>query len=272
MGKIYKVFKQIFLNQTKIINLIVLILMGFICVVPASAQQTIKQSNDEFVLWHSLTGEVVQLAVDADDDGDGIDNALEVNGFTYDPINRLQLWNGDLSVKYFKTDPLRWSTDGDPYSDYMEATRINMPAAVPSREAHPLVAARPVIIVGMEDYDVNIKGEITSSDGGSQSGTFTNTTSQSTEKGGEVTASAGWSAKDGLSFGASVTGIYSRTNTTTKSSESTFGSNWGTTRSTNPSEAASLTLRVYYENLGSAPALEVVPTFNLVIGQNCLKL
>ncbi len=270
MEKIYKVFKQTYLDQAEKINLIVLILMGFISAVPAIAQQAIQQNNDEYVLWRSANGEVIQLAVDVDDDGDGIDNALEVNGFTYNALDGLQAWNGDVSVKYFKTDPLRWSTDGDPYSDYMEATEINMPSAVPFPERHPLVAARPVIIIGMEDYDVNILGEITNTTGGSLTGSYTNETSQTTEKGGEVSVSGGWSAKDGLSFGASVTGTYSRSNSTTKSSTNGFGSDWNSTRSTNPNEAASLTLRIYMQNLGSAAAREVVPTFNLVIGNKTI--
>jgi concanavalin A-like lectin/glucanase superfamily protein/binary toxin B/toxin PA/type IX secretion system substrate protein len=249
---------------------IFLILIVSFSVTTINAQQSIQQSTDEFIAFRSSNGEVIQLAVAADDDGDGIANVLEINGFTYNPTDGLLAWTGDTNVKYFKTDPLRWSTDGDPYSDYMESTRINMPANVPKEEAHPLVAARPVIIVGMADYDVNIKGEITNTNGGSLTGSYTNETSQTTEKGGEVSASAGWSAKDGLSFGASVTATYSKSNTTTKSSTNGFGSDWNTTLSTNPNEAASLTLRIYMQNLGSAAALDVTPTFNLVIGHKTI--
>jgi hypothetical protein len=75
-------------------------------------------------------GTVRLLKPTADDDEDGIENALEVNGYTYSPIDGLQTWDGDSSKTYYITDPLRWSTDGDPYSDYTEVTGVNMHPAV----------------------------------------------------------------------------------------------------------------------------------------------
>ena len=61
-------------------------------------------------------------------------------------------------------------------------------------------------------------------------------------------------------------GSYSHTWVHTESTTSTLGSNWSKTQSSNPSEAARLKLRVFMENIGSASALDVVPTFNLMIG------
>lgn len=62
----------------------------------------------------------------AQDDGDGIENALEVNGFTYDVIDGIQPWNGDPDVPDFVTNPPRWSTDEDPYSDFTETSGVNL--------------------------------------------------------------------------------------------------------------------------------------------------
>ncbi|MCL4705105.1 T9SS type A sorting domain-containing protein [bacterium] len=213
-------------------------------------------------------GRTIQLSAAADDDEDGIENLLEVNGFTYSPGAGLQPWDGDTTKTYYKTDPLRWSTDGDPYSDFMEVSGVNMPAGVPAPENHPLVAARPVIKIGMDNYDVIPISEITTSEGGEQSSSFTNETSSSDEVGGEVTVGASLNPLKLVS--AEVTASYSHTWTRTQSSTSSFGTNWSNTRSTNPSQAARLKLNVYMQNLGSATALEVKPTFNLVLGEKTI--
>ena len=115
------------------------------------AQQVTFQNtaNGEFFILKAADGREIRLAAQTDDDEDGIENALEINGFTYSPTDGLQPWDGDESKTYFKTDPLRWSTDGDPYSDFMEVSGVNMPAGVPSPENKPLVAARPIINIGM---------------------------------------------------------------------------------------------------------------------------
>ena len=98
-----------------------------------------------------------------DVDGDGISNELEVNGYTFTALGGLKPWNGDPNVKHYITDPLRWSTDGDPYSDYMEVTGINMPASISAPENNPLVAARPIISIKMTDYTVETLATISNS-------------------------------------------------------------------------------------------------------------
>lgn len=213
-------------------------------------------------------GDIISLSPLADDDEDGIDNLLEINGFTYNPADGLQPWNGDSSVVYYRTDPLRWSTDGDPYSDYMEVSGVNMPAGVSSPENDPLVAARPVISIGMTDYDVIPITEISNTSGGEQSSSYTNETSSTDEVGGSVTVGAELNPFKLVS--AEVTASYSHTWTSTQSTTSTFGTNWSDTRTTNPSQAARLKLRVFMKNLGSATALDVVPTFNLVLGEKTI--
>lgn len=216
----------------------------------------------------SADGRVIRLLANADDDEDGIENALEIDGFTYSPEQGLQPWDSDSSKTYYRTDPLRWSSDGDPYSDFMEVSGVNMPAGVPAPENHPLVAARPVINIGMTDYDVILISEITNTEGGEESSSFTNETSSSDEVGGEVSVGAELNPFKLVS--AEVTASYSHTWTRTQSSTSTFGTNWSNTRSTNPSQAARLKLRVFMQNLGSATALDVTPTFNLVLGEKTI--
>jgi hypothetical protein len=246
----------------------IVVLIVFAYLAPVTAAPRIVGNNDEYIVLRSDNGKIIQLAVADDDDEDGIDNALEINGFTYDLINGLQEWNGDLGIAYFKTDPLRWSTDGDPYSDFMEVSGVNMPSGVPLRESHPLVAARPVVKIGMNDYDVIPIGEITSSEGGEQSESYTNETSETDEVGGSVSVSASLNPFELV--GGEATATYSHTWTSTQSSTNSFGSNWNTTRSSNSSTAARLKLRIYMENLGSATALNVTPTFSLLLGNKTI--
>ncbi len=229
----------------------------------------IRQVNGgAIIVITAADGREIRLVANADDDEDGIENSLELNGFTYSPTEGLQPWDGDSSKTYFRTDPLRWSSDGDPYSDFMEVSGVNMPAGVPSPENHPLVAARPVINIGMTDYDVIPISEITNTSGGEQSRAFTNETSSSDEVGGQVTVSA--ELNPFKLVGGEVSASYSHTWTTTQSTTSTLGTNWSNTRSTNASQAARLKLRVFMQNLGSATALDVKPTFNLTLGQKVI--
>jgi len=248
-----------------------LILFLNILLTLVSAQNNSIDSADQpqTVLLKAADGTFTQLVAAADDDGDGIDNILEVNGFTYDVINGLQEWTGDSTVKHYKTDALRWSTDGDPYSDYMEVTGINMPSAIAAPENHPLVAARPVIVIKMEDYDVIPIETITDTKGGEQSSAFTNETSTSNTVSAEVTVEA--SLNPFKLASASVTAGYSHTWSSTQSSTSTFGTNWSNTRSSSPNEAAELRLRIYMENLGGATALDVMPTVNLKLGKKTIS-
>jgi len=212
------------------------------------------------------------LAAD-DADEDGISNQLEVGGFVYDVVqDSLLPWDGDSSKAWYVTDPLRWSTDGDPYSDYTEATGVNMHSAVPYPESHPLVAARPVIRMEMVSYDVVPIGTITDTEGHEQSSAYTNTTSSQHEVGGSVTvgATAKLNPFEPAEASVEVSASYSYTWSTTKSSTSSLGSNWSRARSTNPDKAASLKMQVYMENIGSAPALNVQPEFNLKIGDKLI--
>lgn len=250
--------------------IIQLLIISFLPINQGFAQQVRPQFSPERSVIELLStgGQKVTILANADDDEDGISNILEVDGFTYSPTQGLQPWDGDPNKRHFKTDPLRWSTDGDPYSDYMEVSGVNMPAGIPSPENHPLVAARPVINIAMTDYDVIPISEITNTDGGEENNSFTNETSSSHEVGGEVTVEA--SLNPFKLASASVTASYSHTWSRTESTTSSFGSNWSNARSTHTDKAARLRLRVYMQNLGSATALDVQPTFNLVLGNKTI--
>lgn len=211
-----------------------------------------------------------------DDDKDGISNRLEISGYTYSPGRGLQAWQGG-EEPHFKTDPRRWSTDGDPYSDYMEATGINMPAGVPAPENHPLIAARPIIAVFMESFDIIPIATKSTGQNTSKMTSSSHTTSNTNTVGGEVGVEAQTKVGGSLlgpeaefSQKVSLKASYSHTwvSTDTESSSQTTGSSSNVT--VDPSRAARLKLRLYYENVGSSPARDVSPTFTLSLGEKTI--
>ena len=191
-----------------------------------------SQNKGGFVYLTAPDGTEKALSDTGDVDGDGISNELEVNGYTFSALGGLKPWNGDPNVKHYITDPLRWSTDGDPYSDYMEVTGINMPASISAPENDPLVAARPIISIKMTDYTVETLATISNSNGGHVDSTFTNETSNSDEVGAEVTVEASLNPFELV--GGSVTGSYSHTWTSTNSTTANIGKDWNDTRTTQP--------------------------------------
>ena len=241
------------------------LLLGIITVttvLPSNAQ-------DRWVAYKKADGSTAQLLASADTDGDGIDNELEINGYVFDlGSGSILPWDGDTSKRYFFTDPLRASTDGDPYSDFMEATGANMPGSIEAPYNHPLVAARPIIAVYMTDYEVILNGEITDEQGGSRTESFTNQTSNEDQFGVGVTVGVDLNPLSLASVEAEYN--YSFTQSFTQSSTFTDEFNWNSARSVNEAEAARLRLNVYYVNLGSAPASNVRPTFSLRIGNKVI--
>ncbi len=227
------------------------------------------QPAAETVVLKGPDGRYTIFNVAEDNDGDGIDNGLEINGFTYNINDGIQAWDGDSSKTYYITDPNRWSTDGDPYSDYMEVTGINMPSAISAPENHPLVAARPVITIKMTDYDVITLATITNTKGGEEKSSFTNEVSTSNTVSASVSVGAELNPFKLVS--AEVTASYSHTWSNTRSTTSEFGSNWSNTRTTQPEQAAKLKLRIFMENIGSATALDVKPTVNLKLGDKVIS-
>ena len=247
--------------RTAAILIVILILHSI------SGRAAFGQAQRATIPFTTSGGNLVMLAPNADDDEDGVENLLEIDGYAYTPSTGLQACTPAGNPACFQTDPTQWSTDGDPYSDYMEVTGVNMPAGVQRPFNHPLVAARPVIAMRMPNYQVSPLGDITNSQGGDRQKSFTNTTTNTDQLGGSLstTVEAKLNPFEPVSASATATIEYSHTWTRTESSTSTLGSNWSSARSTNINEAAALTLQVYMENLGSADALDVQPTFNLML-------
>lgn len=266
-GSAYPFYNVSFFKPVLIVHIFIVTLIIILSGVAQNAAPQSSNPNDMVQLIAS-DGSIRLLKATADDDGDGIDNALEINGFTYSALDGLQPWDGDTTKTYYITDPLRWSTDGDPYSDFMEVSGINMPASISYPENHPLVAARPVISIKMADYDVIPLETISDSRGGEESSSFTNEVSNTDEVSASVTVEA--TLNPFKLVGGSATASYSHTWTTTESSTSSFGTNWNNTRTTNPDQAARLKLRIYMENKGGATALNVRPTINLKLGKKTI--
>ena len=232
-------------------------------------QTTLAQSSPNWIDFTKPDGTTIQLLAGADTDGDGIENGLEIDGFVFDLASgEIIAWDGDESKKHYFTDPLRASTDGDPYSDLMEVTGANMPGSIKAPYNHPLVAARPIIAVYMTDYEVIPNGEISDEEGRSISDAFTNETTNEDQFGVGVEVEASLNPLELASVSASYD--YSHTMSHTHSSTLTEEFNWSSARSVSESEAARLRLNVYYVNLGSAPASNVRPTFNLMLGNKVI--
>lgn len=223
-----------------------------------------QDSESATVRFAAPDGSVHVLAASADDDGDGIENALEVNGFTYHAVDGIQPWNGDPTVRHFKTNPQRWSTDEDPYSDFTEASGVNLPPNIEAPFNHPLVAARPVISVYMDSYDVVPVAEITDTRGRSITASYTNETTNEDQLGGSITGTAKLNPLEMASVAVEVSYSHTWVNTESTTRDTTVDVSKATT--TSPQEAAKLKLRVYYQNRGSAAARNVRPTINLLLG------
>jgi photosystem II stability/assembly factor-like uncharacterized protein len=201
-----------------------------------------------------------------DSDLDGIPDHLERNGFRFDSVTGQPVaCTPGVDRPCFVTDPLAWSSDGDPYSDWQEASGINMDATVEAPYNSPLVAAYPVIEVVLDQYSITPNGTITDSSGGALADGQAYTASVESTRGASVSVSAG--VFDGV-FGGGVEGEVSYSRTVGYASTATWSQevNWETTESTDIQNAATLSLSLFARNTGGATALNVRPTFNIYIG------
>ena len=240
-------------------------------------------------------GDGVIAALDVDDDGDsehdglgldsdrdGVANFLEVYGYEYDALaDRLFRWDGDVTARYFKSDPLQPSTDQDPYPDGMEVTGVFMDPSVRAPGDHPMIPGYPNIIVTLEAYDVSLEAEITYTDGITETAGQEWTRSVDTEA--SVTEELSWEL--GTEVGGSVGVVDSSVSATVSgtiggrrsatyttavgysSGESRASAEqWSEAVSSNPSETARISLHLKVRNVGTSTASNIRPTFTLRIG------
>ncbi|MEL6445218.1 MAG: binary toxin-like calcium binding domain-containing protein [Bacteroidota bacterium] len=201
----------------------------------------------------------------ADGDGDCVPDLIEVTGYTYDASG-----GGALTpctpgpADCYVTDPTTWSSDGDPYSDFQEATGINLPT-IRAPYGHPLVAASPQISVVLVNYVYTPTSTIQDSRGGSLT------------QGSSVTVGTSFTETLSATIGSEVslvdpkvTSEITASESRTTSQESTQSTdveiNWETATSDTFNEAATLALDIRVRNTGSATALRIAPRFNVYIG------
>ena len=260
----------------------------------------------------------LHAAIDNDDDGDGVhdgegdfdndgvSNAMEYYGYTYDKVNGFRAaryptlsTSGDGSMtatqepfdpfslsswqSYFKTDPTVASTDRDPYEDYEEITGAKkdgtpMDSSVQLPGTHPLIPAYPIIVVKLTGIDVTVNATISSNESKLSSNTWSEQT-RSEDKtvtnwhkqaNAEVDVSAkGASGKATAMISKDTT--HTVDNTVTTNNSSFTQDQWSQAISTNTLQAASLKLHTKVMNLGTAVAKDVQPTVNLLIGGKTIK-
>lgn len=244
------------------------------------------QSNPSLSLEQLASGNfrvsyISQDLAETDTDGDGLYDELERNGFVYSTVKGFELWNGKEGDKYYKTDPTQWSTDGDPYGDQDEVTGLHIDSSIKEPGNDPLVASFPIMSIDVSGYTIVPQGEISLSNSRSVSSEFsessstTDTVSDSSTKGGEVSVSHEFGLLEG-GTSVSASAHYEKTHTTehsvTKETGSTNGSaqEWAQATTSNPGEAAHLKLNVKLKNSGTATARDIVPTFNISIGDRLL--
>lgn len=238
----------------------------------------------DLALAEFLSKAVKELDDGTDSDNDGISDWLESNGFIIES-GRIKPWNGDMSVKHYLTDPLNWSTSGDPYSDKMKTLGLQMSNNVmqPAR-TNPYVAAYPNVKIRLCSMDIIPIATISDKSGGSTSEQITTSFTYKDEQ----THKGSISVKNGIKVKVSTnpfelvaqewnleitTGYEGARNwgtTSTKTDSSTDSINWETARSVSSDKAAKIRLNMEYINNGTAPLKNVQAKFNIKLGNKVI--
>lgn len=205
-----------------------------------------------------------------DVDGDCIPDEWEPGGVCFvgagvsGAVNQLLPCNGQDTVEgkeCFVTSPQDWSTDQDPFDDYTEVTGINRSKTLTPPFNRPLVAGLPIVAIEIDKYTYSPNETITLTDGSEVSSSETRTTTSSTEVGGKVSLKP-WELN--------LEGSWSTTNTVSDATTTSSSSNWSQATASNPSQAATLKLQAYFENIGSVPVSDVRPSVTAVLGDDSL--
>lgn len=217
-------------------------------------------------------------------DQDGVPDAWEKAGFYWDGTS-FRKWNGEEGVAWFRTDPTRISTDQDPYPDGMEVSGVGLPDSVIPPGNNPLVPAFPNIVAVLVGYEPQLLSTVTLSSGGEvTSGTSLSVSSEQTSS-TDKSASTTFGAELGIggevdesgvaaTFRGKVSGGYGESDavtegaSTSKATDTTeeTRSDWSRATTTSTDAAANLSLHVRYYNVGTDTAYDILPTFNLRIG------
>lgn len=210
-------------------------------------------------------------AVGQDSDGDGVPNPLEQNGYRFNITSGdLESCDPEADVPCFVSDPLSWSSDGDPYSDYQEATGVNMDATVGVPYNSPLVAAYPVIEVAMHQYSFTSNATITDSQGNSITQGEEYTSSVESTSSVSVTVATEASFPGGVSASAETTAEYSETRSYSATTSTEVQMDWESATCSELNNAGTLFMSLFARNSGGATALNVRPTFNIFIGEDLI--
>ncbi|MCW1238503.1 binary toxin-like calcium binding domain-containing protein [Bacillus pretiosus] len=201
-----------------------------------------------------------------DTDNDHIYDTWEINGYTVKD-RLLVKWDEkykELGYKKYVSNPYRAHTVGDPYNDFEKAAG-QMDKAIKSEARDPLVAAYPVVGVDMEKLIWSKNADTTNESGETHS--HSNSTSHADTITNGVDVSLGF---QGFQATGQVSYHFSKSNTTTTSTEDTNGKTVSSALHMNQGESAFLNANVRYFNTGSAPIYNVKPTTNFVLGDETL--
>lgn len=197
---------------------------------------------------------------DLDTDNDNIPDAYEKNGYTIKDSIAVK-WEDSFAEQGYKkylSSYLTPNTAGDPYTDYQKASGT-FDRAIRAEARDPLVAAYPVVGVGMERLIISTNEHASSDQGKTVSRSTTNSKTEANTVG--VAVNVGYHG----GFTGSITTNYSHTSDNSTAVQNSNGESWNTALSINKGESAYINANVRYYNTGTAPMYKVTPTTNLVL-------
>ncbi|KPI55104.1 iota toxin protein Ib [Clostridioides difficile] len=203
---------------------------------------------------------------DLDTDNDNIPDAYERNGYTIKDLIAVK-WEDSFAEQGYKkyvSNYLEPNTAGDPYTDYEKASGT-FDKAISKEARDPLVAAYPIVGVGMEKLILSTNEHASSDVGKTVSRATTNSKTDANTVGVSVTAGY----QNG--FTGSVTANYSHTTDNSTAVQDSNGESWNTGLQISKSESAYINANVRYYNTGTAPMYKVTPTTNLVLDGDTLS-
>lgn len=176
------------------------------------------------------------------------------------------------ALPVFFTNPLRVSTDDDPYTDHDEALGLFNGGRPSAPADHPLVAALPAIRARLVSYKLTEISETANTLGESETQTevlrYTSSRSQSQGVSTSLTLSTEWGVESGWKTEVQVGqtngwSVESSVGTETRNSHATF---WQRTDTASSNCFAQLQMTVDLENIGSALASNISTTLNVFLG------